>query len=202
VTTSGARLMSTKGAPLPVRTRMAAADRRDMVIDAAVAEFGAHGWYGARIEAIAARAEISHPYLVRLFVRKRELFLAAVDRAFTQMETTFAAAVAAAGDGDAILAIGEAYRHMLADNPATVRLHMHALAVAADDEVGPDVTSRFQQFLAHMRSIAGASDDRVRTCFAVGLTLTVVTALNLPDRPGDLRWGAKLLASGAPDERP
>ena len=52
--------------------------------------------------------------------------------------------------------------------------------------------------LGRMRELSGASEDRVRTCFAVGLTLTVVTVLDLPNRRGDLRWGAKLLASGAP----
>jgi AcrR family transcriptional regulator len=179
------------------RTRMSGTDRRDLVLDAAVLEFGAHGWHGARIEAIAARAGISHPYLLRLFSSKRELFVAAMDGAFDRMERAFTDAVQR-DDGDPILALGEAYRLLLRDDPAALRLHMHALAVAGDEDVGEAVTRRYAALLARMRELSGAPEDRVRTCFAVGLTLTVVTVLDLPDRRGDLRWGAKLLASGAP----
>jgi AcrR family transcriptional regulator len=176
---------------------MSGSDRRARVLDAAVAEFGEHGWHGARIEAIAARAGISHPYLLRLFSSKRELFIAATDRAFACMEQTFTDAVSR-DDGDPILAFGEAYRRLLRDDRAALRLHMHALAVGGDPQVGPAVTQRYAALLQRMRELSGASEDRVRTCFAVGLTLTVVTVLDLPDRAGDLRWGARLLASGAP----
>ena len=176
---------------------MSGTDRRGVVLEAAVVEFGEHGWHGARIEEIASRAGISHPYLVRLFSSKRELFVAAMDRAFARMEEAFADAVEQ-DDDDPILALGEAYRRLLRDDPAALRLHMHALAVAGDQDVGEAVTVRYAALLARMRELSGASEDRVRTCFAVGLTLTVVTVLDLPDRRGDLRWGAKLLASGAP----
>jgi AcrR family transcriptional regulator len=181
----------------PPKTRMSGTDRRALVLDAAVLEFGEHGWHGARIEAIAARAGISHPYLLRLFASKRELFVAAMDRAFARMEEAFNAAVER-DDGDPILALGEAYRLLLRDDPAALRLHMHALAAASDPDVGEAVTHRYAALLARMRELSGAPEDRVRTCFAVGLTLTVVTVLDLPDRRGDLRWGAKLLASGGP----
>ena len=176
---------------------MSGTDRRGLVLDAAVAEFAEHGWHGARIEAIATRAGISHPYLLRLFSSKRELFIAAMDRAFGRMEDAFTSAVAV-DDGDPILALGEAYRLLLRDDPAALRLHVHALAVAGDEEVGAAVTRRYAALLDRMRELSGAPDDRVRTLFAVGLTLTVVTALDLPDRRGDVRWGARLLASGAP----
>jgi len=182
----------------PQRTRMPGVARRDLVLDAAVLEFGAHGWHGARIEVIAARAGISHPYLLRLFSSKRDLFIAAMDRAFDRMEGAFTDAVQR-DDGDPILALGEAYRLLLREDPAALRLHMHALAVASDEDVGEAVTRRYAALLERMRELSGASRDRVRTCFAVGLTLTVVTVLDLPDRRGDLRWGARLLASGAPE---
>jgi AcrR family transcriptional regulator len=181
----------------PQRARMSGIDRRDLVLDAAVFEFGEHGWHGARIETIAARAGISHPYLLRLFSSKRELFIVAMDRAFDRMEGAFTDAVQR-DDGDAILALGEAYRILLREDPAALRLHMHAVAVAGDEEVGEAVTGRYAALLERMRELSGASEDRVRTCFAVGLTLTVVTVLDLPDRRGDLRWAARLLASGAP----
>jgi AcrR family transcriptional regulator len=176
---------------------MSGVDRREGVLDAAVLEFGEHGWHGARVEAIAGRAGISHPYLLRLFSSKRDLFIAAMDRAFDRMEQAFIDAVGPDVD-DAILALGEAYRRLLRDDPAALRLHMHALAVAGDEHVGDAVTARYRALLRRMRELSGAPEDRVRTCFAVGLTLTVVTVLDLPNRRADLRWGARLLASGAP----
>src|SRR3954470_11693994 len=99
------------------RTRMSAQDRRSLVLQAAVEEFGEHGWHGARIEAIAARAGISHPYLLRLFSSKRDLFITAVDSAFDRMEDAFATAVER-DDGDPILSLGEAYRRLLREDPA------------------------------------------------------------------------------------
>jgi hypothetical protein len=75
---------------------------------------------------------------------------------------------------------------------------MHALAVAGDATVGEAVTGRYAALRERMQELSGAPEDRVRTCFAVGLTLTVVTVLDLPDRRGDLRWGSRLLASRAP----
>ena len=180
----------------PRTTRLRGADRREGVLDAAVLEFAEHGWHGARVEAIAGRAGISHPYLLRLFSSKRDLFIAATDRSFDRMERAFADAVEADG-GDAILALGAAYRRLLREDPATLRLHMHALAVAGDEQVGPAVKARYRGLIERMRELSGAPEDRVRTCFAVGLTLTVVTLLDLSDRRADLRWGAKLLASGA-----
>ena len=140
----------------PPKPRMSGTDRRALVLDAAVLEFGDHGWHGARIEAIAARAEISHPYLLRLFASKRQLFVAAVDRAFTRMEQRFTIAVEG-DDGDPILALGEAYRMLLSDDPAALRLHMHALAVAGDPDVGEAVTLRYASSApADARAVRGA----------------------------------------------
>lgn len=143
------------------------------------------------------RAGISHPYLLRLFSSKRELFVVAVDRAFQRIEEAFSMAVAES-DGDAIVAMGDSYGRLLRDDPAPLRLQMHALAVAGDPDVGAAVTERYAALRERLRELSGASEDRVRTCFAVGLTLTAATVLDLPDRRGDIRWAAKLLASGAP----
>lgn len=183
--------------PPPAAARLSSHDRRSLVLDAAVAEFGDHGWHGARVESIARRADISHPYLLRLFASKQALFVAAVDSAFHRMEARFEDAVRA-DEGDPILALGNAYRRLLADEPAVLRLHMHALAVAGDPVVGPPIADHYHALLERMRALSGAPEDRVRTCFAVGLTLTVVTALDLPDREDDLRWGARLLALEVP----
>ena len=61
---------------VPTPRRMTADQRREMLVEAAVAEFGHSGLHGTSTEVIAARAGISHPYLFRLFGTKKNLFLA------------------------------------------------------------------------------------------------------------------------------
>ena len=65
---------------------MPAAERREMVLEAAVADFAAHGLAGASTEDVAHRAGISQPYLFRLFPTKKALFLALVERCFRRIE--------------------------------------------------------------------------------------------------------------------
>ena len=64
---------------------MPAAERREMVLEAAVAEFAVHGMAGTSTEDVARQAGISQPYLFRLFPTKKALFLALVDRCFRRV---------------------------------------------------------------------------------------------------------------------
>src|SRR3954470_12271749 len=57
--------------------RRSADERREHVLDAAIAEFAARGYHAASTTAIASRAGISQPYIYALYRNKRELFLAA-----------------------------------------------------------------------------------------------------------------------------
>src|SRR5262245_62640787 len=93
--------------------RMSAAERRELVLEAAVAEFALHGMAGTSTEDVARRAGISQPYLFRLFPTKKALFLALVERCYLRIEEAF---IAAAGDktGDAALeAMGNADERVL-----------------------------------------------------------------------------------------
>src|SRR5947208_9948128 len=72
--------------------RRTADQRRDEVIQAAVAEFAINGLHGTSTEMIAKRIGISQPYIFRLFPSKKDLFLAAIDRCFDRVEAAFEAA--------------------------------------------------------------------------------------------------------------
>src|SRR6266700_696951 len=97
------------------RQRMPAAERREMVLEAAVAEFGAHGLAGTSTEDVARQAGISQPYLFRLFPTKKALFLALVERCFRRVEDTFTAAAGDLTGDDAMTAMGDAYELLLKD---------------------------------------------------------------------------------------
>src|SRR6266704_4726963 len=116
------------------RPRMPAAERREQVLEAAVAEFAARGLAGTSTEDVARRAGISQPYLFRLFPTKKALFLALVERCYRRVEDAFAAA---AGDlaGDAALeAMGDAYERLL-DDRTLLLLQMQAYAACDDPEI-------------------------------------------------------------------
>ena len=65
-------------------TRKSQGERREEILDAALAEFAEHGYHGGSTEGIARRAGISQPYVFRLFGTKKELFVAVVNRCFRQ----------------------------------------------------------------------------------------------------------------------
>ncbi|MGZ4376042.1 MAG: TetR family transcriptional regulator, partial [Gaiellaceae bacterium] len=52
---------------MAVTERRSAEERREQILEAALAEFAAHGFEGGSTEAIARAVGISQPYVFRLF---------------------------------------------------------------------------------------------------------------------------------------
>src|ERR1700731_2505348 len=97
------------------KQRMPAAERRELVLDAAVAEFALHGMAGTSTEDVARQAGISQPYLFRLFPTKKALFLELVDRCFRRVRDTFTAAVGDRTGEEALMAMADSYELLLED---------------------------------------------------------------------------------------
>src|SRR5260370_2655905 len=70
------------------KQRMSAVERRELVLEAAVAKFAVHGLAGTSTEDVARQAGISQPYLFRLFPTKKALFLELVDPGFRRARGT------------------------------------------------------------------------------------------------------------------
>lgn len=64
------------------KTRLSGADRRQMILDAALDIFAQKGYNGARTKEIAQAAGISETLVFQHFRTKRELYLAAVESLF------------------------------------------------------------------------------------------------------------------------
>src|SRR6266516_4106755 len=94
------------------RQRMPATERREMVLEAAVAEFAAHGLAGTSTEDVARQAGISQPYLFRLFTTKKVLFLALVERCFRRVEDAFTAAAGDLTGAEALAAMADGYTRL------------------------------------------------------------------------------------------
>src|SRR5947209_8557708 len=92
----------------PRPERISGAERREEILEAAVAEFALKGLHGTSTEAIAARVGVSQPYLFHFYGTKKDLFLAAVARGFDRVQEVFEAAVRSDPE-DKLKAMGLAY---------------------------------------------------------------------------------------------
>jgi len=162
-----------------VRTRLSADERRAQIVAAGRSEFAAHGYQATTTDAIARRAGVSQPYVVRLFGTKQALFLAVADSCFEQLHDTFSAAAAAAPEGEKLTAMGKAYRELVADREVlALQLHFFA-ACAADPSLREIGHERFAGLIAHERELSGASETELIRFNAAGMLINVATALGL-----------------------
>jgi AcrR family transcriptional regulator len=169
-------------------TRLAAADRRAAILQAAMTEFGEHGYEGATTDAIARRAGISQPYVIRLFGTKRDLFAAAVERVFDETTEAFEHAADGQPPGEARLAaMGGAYIRLLEDRRILL-MHLQAFAAAGHADIREMVRGRMSALRTRVMELSGADANRMRDFFAVGMLLNVVAALDLPELLGGDDW--------------
>jgi AcrR family transcriptional regulator len=169
------------------RTRRTADERREEILEAAIAEFAIGGLHGTSTETIAARAGISQPYLFRLYGTKKELFMACYLRCCEEVMTAFESAAAevpeGAGPDERLLAMGRAYEELIA-NADLLRIQMQAyVAAAADPEIRAAARARYGELFRFVERASGADAERVLRFFATGMLLNVSAALG--HDPGD-----------------
>jgi AcrR family transcriptional regulator len=165
--------------------RMKAGERREMVLAAAVAEFGARGLAGTSTEDVARAAGISQPYLFRLFPTKKALFLGLVDRCFRQVAAAFEAAAADRVGEDALEAMANAYHQLLQDRTLLL-LQLQAYAACDYPEIRDATRTGFKQLWALVERLSGLPYETIVTFFAMGMLMNVAAAMDLP--AVDERW--------------
>jgi AcrR family transcriptional regulator len=176
--------------------RRSAEERREEVLEAAMAEFAAHGLEGGSTEAIARAVGISQPYVFRLFGTKKQLFMATTERCLRgtlEMMRTAAAGL----KGEAVLeAIGEAYRQRLA-NPTYLHAQMQAYAACGDPEICEVVRRGYGEMVEYVERASGLPSDRVAHFFAKGMLLNVVASMDLLQ--ADAGWARRLIEGCSKD---
>src|SRR4051812_45725089 len=144
-------------------------ERREDILDAAIAEFAEKGLHGASTEDIARLAGISQPYVFRLFGTKKELYLAVVARCFRRtLELMQHAAEGQRGE-DALHAIGAAYGDLLANDRMYLRAQMQAYAACDDGDICKVVQDGYGVLVAYVERVSGESAETVATFFAKGM---------------------------------
>jgi AcrR family transcriptional regulator len=165
----------------PVRTagagRQTADERRTSVLRAAMAEFAKGGYAGTSTDAIAARAEISQPYLFRLFGTKRELFIATMGVMHARIESTFRSAAEGLSGLEAMAAMGQAYTVLLGERDLLL-VQLHAFAASEDEVIRKAAREGFRHLWAVVSQLTGLPDEDVRAFFAQGMLLSVMAAID------------------------
>ena len=163
------------------RQRSTAEERREAVIEAAIDEFGEHGYHAASTAAIAKRAGISQPYIYALFSDKETLFLACYRRGCERIRHAFAEAVRGTEPGDARRsAMGTAYFDLL-QSPRELLLQLQAFAAASDPKLRPAIREGFVEVMKDIIRLLGGDDNEAALFTARGMLLNILTVLEVPD---------------------
>jgi AcrR family transcriptional regulator len=174
--------------------RHSAEERRALVIEAASQEFAARGLYGATGEGISYRAGISHPYLLRLFGSKKDLFREVIDRTFEDLHTGVTERVNGSGTGQAPEALESAIQGVLGPDERLLLL-LQFLAACGDDDIRPLVRRRFAGLYQHLASLSDGDEDELREVFERVIFRSATAALRLLEIASKEQWARRLLAS-------
>jgi AcrR family transcriptional regulator len=177
------------------KQRMPAAERRELVLDAAVTEFAVHGLAGTSTEDVARRAGISQPYLFRLFPTKKALFIELVNRCFRRLQDAFTAAAGDRTGDEALTAMADAYERLLEDRTLLL-LQMQAYAACDDPEIRTATRAGFKKLWELVERLTGLPFQTVVDFFAVGMLMNVAAAMDLP--AVDERWTSWCPKNGEP----
>ncbi len=185
--------------------RLAAAERRQAVLETALRSFAAGSYRSVTTAEIARAAGVSEPVLYRHFPSKRDLYLACLDEAWRGLRESWESAVAATDDPSLWISALRSAALSIKDHvvlPST--LWIQALAEAGDDEAIRDhlrehmstVHAFVREVIGRAQAAGGIAHDRDPDAeawifVAGGLLLTVA------DRLGGLLGEDELAAIGA-----
>lgn len=161
--------------------RLSSDERREQILLAAIAVFGARGYVGATTDEVARAAGVSQPYVVRLFGTKENLFLGAMEDALARMMTSFRAALAEdAGEQPAKKRIGKAYIELLSIRGLHQTL-AHSYLLGSHPVIGPAARAGFTMVWSFFREEAGLDAETARSFLAEGMLLSTMIGLRLVD---------------------
>ncbi|WP_020672322.1 TetR/AcrR family transcriptional regulator [Amycolatopsis nigrescens] len=172
------------------RIRLTAAERSAQMVAAAVTAFSAGGYAGTTTDDVAKLANVSQPYVIRLFGTKQRLFIAGFEQAADRIEEAFRDA------GTDLPQLASAYDRLLAERELLAML-LHGFAASSEPEIGEVVRERFGRIYRLVKDSTGASADETRTFLATGMLLTVLASIRVdgPDAVPPTPWMSEILGS-------
>ena len=178
-----AREDETPDAAAPGPGRMSSDARREQIIAAAVAVFGAKGYVGTTTDDVARAASISQPYVVRLFGTKEKLFLAALDDALETLLEAFTKAASDGGPDEPQEKMGTAYLGLI-QMRGLHQILSHAFLLGAHPVIGPVARAGFARVWRFLRDDAELSADAARQFLAEGMLINTMLGLRMTEKYG------------------
>lgn len=167
---------STESAPA---RRMSSEERREQILAAALAVFGAKGYVGTTTDDVARTAGVSQPYVVRLFGTKENLFIAALDDAMDRLLAAFGAAAQGAPADELAARVGHAYIDLLQVRGLHQTLS-HAFLLGAHPVIGPRARDGFARVWEFLRGV-GFDVASAQAFLAQGMMINSLFGLRLAD---------------------
>jgi AcrR family transcriptional regulator len=188
--------------PSASRSTLSTADeRRETVIASAIDVFGASGYLGTPISAVAEHAKISTAYVFKLFPGKETLFVAALERCFDRIEQALEAGAAGSegqSPSDILWAMGDTYADLIADR-SLLMLQVHAQSAASVPEIGGALRRGLARITRFTKARSGATDDEVQRFIAFGQLCHLIVTTGIEDAGDD--W-ARILTAGIRHPQP
>lgn len=155
--------------PRMPRSRRRPGENRAALLEAAVVEFGRHGYHGASTASIASRAQIPQPHVYVHFSTKSALFLAALEHSY----------MASDGPADPSRSGSAAQDHDGSDLDSALDaeslMHLQAIAAVADPGLAPEVS----RMVGNRVRLLGQAWNRACLERAAGLLLAMGEEANL-----------------------
>ncbi|MET0974081.1 MAG: TetR/AcrR family transcriptional regulator [Leifsonia sp.] len=160
-------------------TRIPAAERRELILDAATNVFGELGYAGATTDQVAKAAGISQPYVVRMFGSKENLFVEVLERTCDRIVEVFRAAIADSDDPRPVGGrIGAAYVDLVSDRGIMLSL-MQGFMLGTDPRIGPVARAGFMRIYRLLREEGGFGPVETRDFLANGMLINTLLASGL-----------------------
>ncbi|MEF3404540.1 TetR/AcrR family transcriptional regulator [Agromyces sp. CCNWLW203] len=181
----------------PTAPRMKAADRRELILQAATAVFGAKTYVGTTTDEVARAAGVSQPYVVRLFGTKEKLFVEVIERAYARLLAEFRAALPGPVEGR-VERMGTAYTELLAER-GMLPVIAGSTTLGGEPVIGRVARRGFSEIWSFAREEAGLSEEETRRFMATGMLINAVVGLRLTGDYGDELSATEILDACFPD---
>lgn len=162
-----------------MQPRRTAEERRSEVVLAAMTEFGTYGYHGGSTERIAREAEISQPYVLRLFGTKLNLFVATLEHVCNTVLQTWQRALdgSAAKGWGALMLLGQSYTQG-ADTAMRFRMIMQGAAAASTPEIEVAINTHMDRLWTWVKTATESPDADIQRFWAFGMMQTMGVSMN------------------------
>jgi len=176
---------------------MKAADRRELILEAATAVFGAKSYVGTTTDEVARAAGVSQPYVVRLFGTKAKLYIAVIERAYERIIGEFRQVLPGPPE-ERVKRMGSAYAGLLSER-GMLPVIANSTALGGDPEIGPVARAGFNSIWRFVRDEAGFTEVETRDFMAHGMLINAIVGLRLVGAYGTEQSVTEVLNACFPD---